>query len=315
MRRPFDRVPFAALPELPKRAHPYNDTTARTVTTRSDALGARSIHYREHGASDGPPLLLIHGLMTTSYSWRYLLEPLGRHYHLYIPDLPGAGKSEGPSPGGYGAAHIAAWIGDFQRAVGIEGCLAVGNSMGGYLCMRHALARPNAFSRLVNIHSPASPDFKLNLLSTVMKAPGAPALAAYLARRDPHRWVHRNVHYYDEELKSLEEARAYGDPLASAEGSRAFACYLAETMSASGLRAFLHDLHERRAKQRPFPMPLMLLYADRDPLVSPENGDKLHALIPGAELVRLTRTSHFAHVDTPDDVMAKILPFLRAETG
>jgi hypothetical protein len=42
--------------------------------------------------------------------------------------------------------------------------------------------------------------------------------------------VHRNVHYFDEELKSLEEAHAYGDPLATPEGSRAFACYLAETM-------------------------------------------------------------------------------------
>lgn len=310
MRRPFERVPFSELPARPKRPHPYGQTEAREVATRSERLGTLRIHYREAGS--GPPLLLVHGLMTTSYSWRYVIEPLGRRFRLVIPDLPGCGRSEGPAPGAYSAAAIAGWIGDFQRAVGIEGCLAVGNSMGGYLCMRRALERPGAFTRLVNIHSPAFPDAKLDLLAALMKLPGAHALAAYLARRDPLRWAHRNVHYFDEELKSLEEAHAYGDPLARPEGSRAFACYLAETMAPSALRAFTRELGERCAMGRAFPVPLMLVYADRDPLVAPENGERLRRLLPGAELVWIEASSHFAHVDTPDQVVSRVLPFLSA---
>jgi pimeloyl-ACP methyl ester carboxylesterase len=250
--------------------------------------------------------------MTTSYSWRYVIEPLSRRFRLLIPDLPGCGRSEAAPSGAYDAATVAAWIGDFQRALAIEGCLAIGNSMGGYLCMRRALASPGAFSRLVNIHSPAFPDAKLDLLAAVMKVPGARALTAFLAGLDPLRWAHRNVHYFDEELKSLEEAHAYGDPLATPEGSRAFACYLAETMSASALRAFTRQLRERREQGRAFPVPLMLLYADRDPLVAPENGERLHALLPEAELVWIEESSHFAHVDTPDKVVERVLPFLSA---
>jgi pimeloyl-ACP methyl ester carboxylesterase len=313
MRRPFERVPFGDLPALPKRAHPYEQTAAREVSTRSERLGTLRIHYREAGS--GPPLLLVHGLMTTSYSWRYVIEPLGRHYRLVIPDLPGCGRSEVAPPGGYGAASLAAWIGDFQRALGIEGCLAIGNSMGGYLTLRHALASPGAFARLVDIHSPAFPDAKLDLLAALLKVPGARALTAWLARRDPLRWAHRNVHYFDEELKSLEEAHAYGDPLATIEGSRAFACYLAETMAASDLRAFTAELRARFAERRGFPVPLMLLYADRDPLVSPRNGERLHALLPEAELSWITASSHFAHVDTPEQVVARVLPFLSAATA
>ena len=210
------------------------------MTTRSDRLGTLRIHVRESGS--GPPLLLVHGLMTTSYSWRYLIDPLRQYYRLVIPDLPGCGRSEAPPTGTYGAALLATWVGDLQRALAIEGCLAVGNSMGGHLCMRHAIASPGAFARLVNIHSPAFPDAKLGLLSALLKIPGTHALAAWLARRDPHRWAHRNVHYFDEELKSLEEARAYGDPLATLEGARAFACYLAETMSTADLHAFTREL-------------------------------------------------------------------------
>lgn len=68
MRRPFERVPFDQLPELPKRPHAYGATAVREATTRSERLGTLRIHYREAGS--GPPLLLVHGLMTTSYSWR-----------------------------------------------------------------------------------------------------------------------------------------------------------------------------------------------------------------------------------------------------
>jgi pimeloyl-ACP methyl ester carboxylesterase len=310
MRRPFERVPFADLPALPKRPHPYGETEPREVTTRSEKLGTLRIHYREAGS--GPPLLLVHGLMTTSYSWRYVIEPLGRRYRLVIPDLPGCGRSEAAPPGAYGASSLAAWIGDFQRALGIEGCLTMGNSMGGYLCMRHALASPGAFARLVDIHSPAFPDAKLDLLGAILRVPGARALTAWLARRDPLRWAHRNVHYFDEELKSLEEAHAYGDPLATIEGSRAFACYLAETMSAADLRAFTRTLRERFAAGRAFPTPLLLVYADRDPLVSPRNGERLQALLPEAELSWIGASSHFVHVDTPAELVARVLPFLAA---
>ncbi len=311
-RRPFQRVPFDEIPALPRRPHPYADAPAREVGTRSPRLGALRIHYRELGA--GPPLLLIHGLMTTSYSWRYLLEPLGRHFRLIVPDLPGCGQSEVAPEGAYGPGDLAAWIGDFQAALGLEGCLCVGNSMGGYLAMRRALAAPGAFSRLVNIHSPAFPDYRLDLLAGLMKLPGTRALTAYLARRDPLRWAHRNVHYHFEDLKSLEEAHAYGDPLASVEGSQAFAAYLAETMSPAGLRDFTAQLDARKARGEAFPVPLLLLYSRRDPLVDPRNGERLAARIPDARLVFLDDTSHFAHVDTPERVVDELLPFLEGET-
>jgi pimeloyl-ACP methyl ester carboxylesterase len=307
--RPFERLPFAELPALPTRPHPYAQLPAREVETHSRRMGALRIHYREVGS--GPPLLLIHGLMTTGYSWRYVLEPLSRHFRLIVPDLPGCGRSEVAPEGCYGAADVAAWIGDLQSALGVEGCAAIGNSMGGYLCMRSALDRPGAFARLVNVHSPAVPDFKLDLLGTILGVPGARSLAAYLARRDPLRWAHRNVHYHDESLKSLEEAHEYGDPLASPEGSRAFASYLAETMAPRDLRDFIGALGARRQRGEPFPTPLLLLYSRRDPLVNPGNGERLRALIPDAKLTWLEESSHFAHVDSPERVVAAVLPFLQ----
>ena len=70
------------------------------------------------------------------------------------------------------------------------------------------------------------------------------------------------------------------------------------------------ELRTRRDAGQAFPVPLLLLYARQDPLVLPAIGEQLAALVPDARLEWLEQTSHFAHVDTPEAVLAAIRPFL-----
>jgi pimeloyl-ACP methyl ester carboxylesterase len=306
-RRPFDRLPFSSLPQHPIRAHPYYSSIGHQLEMDSAALGPLRIHYRTYGS--GPPLLLIHGVMTTSYSWRYVLDELGEHYTLVIPDLPGAGRSSAPT-GRLSAGAVAAWIGEFQTTLELRGCPVVGNSLGGYLVMRHTLTDPSAFAAVVNIHSPAVPLPRLRLLHVALSLPGASALIRWWIQRDTTRWAHRAVHYYDETLKSLEEAHEYGDPLATRDGATAFIGYLRDVMHPSGFAEFRETLTRRHSGGQQFPVPLLLIYARQDPLVPPRVGDQLAALVPTAALQRLDRSSHFAHVDTPDAVSEAVIDFL-----
>jgi pimeloyl-ACP methyl ester carboxylesterase len=306
-RAPFVRGRFEELPELPHRPHPYARVEARTVDVTTDALGPLPVHVRVHG--QGPPLLLVHGLMTSSYSWRYVLEPLGRRFTCYAPDLPGNGRTPAPAAPLHPDA-LATWLAALQRALGIRGCPVIGNSMGGYLCMRLALRDPGAMSRLVNVHSPGVPEARLYALNTLLHVPGTARMLGRIVRRDPARWVHRNVHYRDESLKSLEEAREYGAPLADAAGTRAFASYLRDTMAPGPMRAFQRELLALKQAGTPFPVPLQLLYSTEDPMVPPHIGDTLAARIPSAQFQRLQATSHFAHVDDPDGFLAPALAFL-----
>jgi pimeloyl-ACP methyl ester carboxylesterase len=305
---PFRRGRFEDLPELPRVPHGYFDCRAERVAVTTPQLGTMDAHVRVTGS--GPPLLLVHGLMTSSYSWRYVLEPLGRHFTVYAPDLPGAGASDKPLAPRYDPPALATWLGALIDALGIRGCPVIGNSLGGYLCMHLALADATAMSRLVNVHSPGAPDARLVALRAVLAVPGVRTVLARVVRRDPLRWAHRNVHYHDESLKSLEEARAYGEPLATVEGAAAFVKYLAETMSPRGVRAFQRQLRDRKARGEPFPVPLLLLYAEQDPMVPPRVGDVLAAAIPGARLVRLAEASHFAHVDAVPRFLPPVLDFL-----
>src|SRR5579862_3680568 len=54
------------------------------------------VNWRYWVAGSGPPLLLIHGFMGYSFSWRFNMEPLGRHFRVYAMDLPGCGFSDRP---------------------------------------------------------------------------------------------------------------------------------------------------------------------------------------------------------------------------
>lgn len=300
--RPFRQGRYHELPAVPHRPHPYFSSAARTVEVDSAHFGRVAVHVRVHG--DGPPLLLVHGLMTSSYSWRYVLDLLGAHYQLYVPDLPGAGASAKPDVS-YGPEETAAFVGELMDALEIRGCPVVGNSMGGYLCMRLALRDPTAMSRLVNIHSPGFPELRLHALRAAMSVPGVQPALAWFIRRAPLKWAHRNVHYRDESLKSLEEAKVYGVPLATREGSRAFVRILADTMAPGPMRPF-----QRQLRARPFPVPLLLLWARQDPMVPPAFGERFAKRVEGAELQWIEGASHFAHVDQPDATAAAILDFL-----
>jgi pimeloyl-ACP methyl ester carboxylesterase len=68
------------------------------VTYRSIRVDNLDIFYRESGPKDGPTLLLLHGLPSSSRMFQPLLESsLSDNYHLIAPDYPGFGHSSWPS--------------------------------------------------------------------------------------------------------------------------------------------------------------------------------------------------------------------------
>lgn len=304
---PFVRTRYEDLPELPRAPHCYFSSSASTIEVESAHFGRVATHVRVCGS--GPPLLLVHGLMTSSYSWRYVLDTLGAHYTVYAPDLPGSGATDKPAVS-YGSQETALFIGDLMEALGIEGCPVVGNSMGGYLCMRLALARPTVMSRLINIHSPGFPELRLYALRAALKVPGVRAGLSWWVRQSPLRWAHKNVHYRDESLKSIEESKVYGAPLATREGASAFTAILGETLDPRAMSQFQKELARRVDAGQDFPVPLLLLWARRDPMVPPGFGPRFKERIPSAQLEWVEDASHFAHVDQPGPTAQSILRFL-----
>ena len=308
---PFEQLPYDALPERPWRPHPFHEAETADVVVDSQPFGRRKTRVTSYGPPGAPPLLLVHGIMTTGYSWRYVLaSALADDHRLVIPDLPGCGRSAPLGDHRPTAPALATFVGELQAALGIEGCAAVGNSLGGYICLRAALASSASFERLAVVHAPVIADARIVGLHVAIRVPGVAAVLRRVVRHDPYRWAHRNVHYYDETLKSREEARAYGEPLASAAGARSFSSWLRDALDPRDLRAFAGELERRRDAGTPLEIPLQLIYAREDPTVSPDNGERFRELLPDAEFHWLERSSHFAQVDSPDRLAGLLDEFL-----
>jgi pimeloyl-ACP methyl ester carboxylesterase len=301
---PFRQLRFEDVPDAPVVPHRWAETARRDVTIECDGLPKTRIAVREYGS--GPPLVLVHGLMTAGYSFRYVLELLGAHHRLLIPDLPGAGHSDHPDVY-LGPDVLARSVIATIDALGVRGAPVIGNSMGGYVCMRAALIDGAAIGRLVNLHSPGVPTARMHALRWALRLLPARWVIDRLVRRNPERWVHKNVHYYDESLKSREEHREYAAPLSTAAGRRTFYRHLRDALDAKEMSRFTRALRETT-----FPIPLLFVYATKDPMVPPIVGDKLHALVPAATMIRLDDASHFAHVDAAPRFVEAVTPFLNA---
>ena len=286
---PFEQLAFDDVPEAPRLPHRWAETVRRDVQIRTDELGSTRIAVREFGA--GPPLVLVHGVMWTSYSFRYLLEPLGARFRLVMPDLPGAGDSDHPDVY-LGPDVLARALVATVDSLGVRGAAVVGNSMGGYVAMRAALLDPGAFGRLVNLHSPGLPTAKLIALRWALRLLPSWRIIDRLVRKDPERWVHKNVHYFDETLKSREEHRELARHLSRPTARRTFYRHLRDALDTRPMKQFANTL-----RSSGFPIPLLLVYANRDPIVPPAVGARLRALLPAASFVELRDASHFAHVD------------------
>ena len=94
-------------------------------------LDGLSCRYQRAGS--GPALLLVHGLMGYSFSWRYTIPALAHQATVYALDLPGTGFSDRSADMDCGQAASAKRLLSFMDQAGIASCDLLGTSHGGAL--------------------------------------------------------------------------------------------------------------------------------------------------------------------------------------
>lgn len=298
-------APYDKLPPTPPRPHPYFQLDSVDVPVSVAGL-ADPIRIHCKVAGEGRPLLLIHGLMTSSYSYRYVIPLLAPHYRVIVPDLPGAGRSDAPPDLSVSPESVSEVLAGLIEALKLETPYVIGNSMGGYQALWLAVVHPEKVRRLVILHAPGFPQFKLEALHLLLAMPGGESLVQAIARKNPEGFAAASVHYHDPAIMSQEEAREYGAIFHDEAKTRLFTRILRETMSSAGMTR----LRERLKKGPKLP-PLRLLWAREDVMVPPSFGPRYQELLPGAELVWFDGSSHFLQVDAPEKTVEEILRFDR----
>ncbi len=278
------------------------------------------------GSRDGAPrerALYVHGLGGASTNWTDLAALLAVRLEGWALDLPGFGHSNPPARGRYSIRghvrtvvdvleHIRQQPGDAQgRPVHL-----LGNSLGGLASLLVAARRPDLVASLTLI-SPAMPVYRVppafSKALLLLLLPGTVALAERrLAGVTPEQNVRAMIRMCfgrpdrvprERVEQAVEEMRVRSEQP------------WADRALAGNMRGLITSyLRIGRANAwrlaRSLPMPVLVVWGDRDRLVDPAMAPRLAAAIPDSRLRILEGIGHVAMLEAPEPTARAVLGML-----
>ncbi|MQG32707.1 MAG: alpha/beta hydrolase, partial [SAR202 cluster bacterium] len=105
-----------------------------------------NFHYRDWGGS-GEPIVLLHGLASTSHIWDMVAPILAQNHAVIAVDQRGHGESDKPNDG-YDIESVTKDAIGIIDKLGIEKPLVVGHSWGGSVALNLAVEAPQSVKGL-----------------------------------------------------------------------------------------------------------------------------------------------------------------------
>lgn len=235
----------------------------------------------------GPSLVFLHGLGGSSADWRAAISLLPSRFRVVAPDLPGSSLAPGSLPA-WTPAAFAAWVSDLFRQEGLRSPHVVGHSLGGRVAGE--LASDNGF------------------LSSLLLV--APLGAAGYSLTDRLKWkaMSRTIVLRSVPEAQMRRALSYGF-VVEGPGKRGFVERAMAARTGPGAAAATEAIERSvdgvleapplTERLRGGKVPIGLVVGSEDPLVSPEEVQKLVKTRTDARLFRLPGQGHYPMLDDP----------------
>jgi len=262
-----------------------------------------SLYFEEHGS--GPPLLLLHGLGESLFTWHEVLPALAARHRVIALDLKGFGLSDKPDDGAYSADDQAALVARFIIERGLTGVGVVGHSFGGTVALRTALADgivgTPRIRRIAVIGAPALPRATARYLDLVMTPLVPDTFAAVLPPDAIARLLLKEA--MGGRTPSEKNVQGYAAPYREQAAMRAFFA-TARSIVAE------HDAKAIAARYRTLKQPVLVVWCRKDPIVSLRSGRQLAAALPRGRLAVLEGCHHLPQHERPQALLRTLRPFL-----
>src|SRR3712207_1392066 len=105
----------------------------------------------------GPPVVLVHGWLSSSRVWEPLARRLAQRFTVYSLDLTGFGESDKPRSG-YGVRNGSRLLYAFCAHFGLTRASVIGHDLGGNMVVKLAADHPDVVGRVVLVSAPADED-------------------------------------------------------------------------------------------------------------------------------------------------------------
>jgi pimeloyl-ACP methyl ester carboxylesterase len=251
----------------------------------------------------GPALVLVHGLLGYSFSWRYVLPVLSEMATVYAVDMLGVGFSDRPPKLDCRFRAHAERLLAFLDGVGITSCDLLGTSHGGAVAMMAAALAPERVQRLILV-APANP------WSTHGKG-WAPFLTS-----KPMSWLILRLGPELEVAHDLVLRRLYADRVRMRPGT--LAGYSAPLRIPGAFKYWLdvmrtwnRDLEDlQSAMPRIAHIPTLLLWGDKDTAVDPNSAAELGRQFTHCRVELFEGVGHLPYEEAPERFNSSMMNFL-----
>lgn len=249
----------------------------------------------------GSPLLLVHGLASSIFTWKELLAPLAREHDVVALDLPGFGGSDQPADLS-GELYPGVLSALLQR-LGLARADVVGHSLGGAASVMLAASRPERVGRLVLLDAAG---FNLGAaeMPWLVRAASWPPIGGMLQRLPLRRSLVRlglRQVFHDDELVNEARVEEYWWPLARPGAIVSLRSLLASREALAGRFPAL------AARVR---APTLLIWCRQDTWIPLSNAERFLAAIADSRKVVLEDCGHMPQEERPAELLRELRSFL-----
>jgi len=266
---------------------------------RRERVAGVDAHWREAGA--GEPLVVLHGLGASSFSWTAVMPALARRYRVIAPDFPGFGRSDSPREFDYSLKGLSRWVVALLDHLGLPSAHVAGNSLGGIVALMTAMDEPARVRRVALLGTPTHPGDG-PLLLWPLRWPVVGRLYELALGPVAVRYIGRTA-YKDPSLMTDEKVEEYALPLRTAAGRWAAAEVLRRAVPA--------DARERVERYRQLPHEFLVICGESDTVAGLESSRRFCEKAPRARLLELRDCAHVPQEERPEQVAAAFEEFFQ----
>ncbi len=261
-----------------------------------------NISYMEKG--QGSAIVLVHGIPTSSFLWRDMIEALSAHGRVIALDLPGFGFSDPPRDGDYRISNFARVLERFLEALSIEQATLVCHDWGGPIALTYALRHPDKYERLIILDTFLHRDLPPWPLSMkVAKIRPIGEIFMWIGGKSVARsGLEKGVMNKSRITEGL--VQRYYMPDGNPDK-------LNRSMLGTLRIDYMKDLEFIEKNLNTIEKPTLILWGENDTYLPLSLGDRIHNDIMGSQMERIPNCGHFVPEDQPELATKIIGAFLR----